>query len=1430
MSLKNVKRAVSFIIAFAMILTLVPSVFAAKVEDFTDFPTGWSNEAMVAAVNNGLLNGRTETEIVPEGNLTRAEMVTIINRAFGATIEANITSYLDVPENAWYYHEIAKGVNMQTIHGDSDTIMRPEDAITREEVFAIIARALVLESDNSECLEKFTDGDDVSDWAKKYICPLVSRNYVNGDDTDHLWPHKNITREEFAQVMHNIIKTYFSEEGTYKTTGPDSTLIRKSGANLSNVTVEGDLILGDGVGYGTVTLTNVTIKGRLLCRGGEKAVKLINTTVGDKVVVKDVNGTVHFDNYRDEDVFDDINMITNATFLTRVPSSSGGSGRPKHKHNWSTEWSSDGTHHWHECLKAGCDITENSEKDGYGAHIYDDEHDEYCNTCNYHRTITPGHVHNWSTDWATDGTHHWHECLNTGCDITENSQKDGYGVHIFDDEHDAYCNTCNYYRDVTPAHVHNWSTAWTTNETHHWHECLNAGCDITENEHKDGYGVHIFDNDQDEYCNTCNHYREVTTPSHEHNWATAWTTDETHHWHECLNADCPIVNNSQKDGYGVHDYDDEHDEYCNTCNHHRDVTPPHVHDWATAWTTTETHHWHECLNAGCPIINNSQKDGYGIHIYDNDQDEYCNTCNHHRDVAPPPHVHNWSTDWSTDDSNHWHECLNADCDITENSQKDGYGVHIYDNDQDEYCNVCNYKRTVTPVEKYTVEFYNGMMKDEDPIATETVEKDSTLNDISVSIDDVYTDNGVTITGNEIIYNWVGKEIYNGTYTHEVAPEYIYYNEKDGANKWEVFTEDTVLDAATVGADKTLEVYYAYKNIALLLSNLVPIDVLNTISVNSDYNSQTRAADTFKVLLINSKDQIEIGKAAIEEKQTALYTLVGNKTKGMVTPEGIINHVPVDLKIVDVIPYADVEEAVLFYVDDMLEHGTEDDIKEVSPYIADADMDAYVASVMAARTLRDAGDRTAINSIIHEALDNTKNYQPYKDIMKEFESKKNVFNLNDNNKAYAKAIAYEVGSFTYEEIKPYLEAKGYGTIIKLIGKDEHGNDLFGPMFLDSRSNYSNDLLDLIDQVKADKTFKTTYTTSLTVDLDAVSIIRNLYDKGTKEAIALFEGNSLYKYSENDKLQDIVNIDWFNIFLKPTGDGRYQISDALDIYDALIDFCILADEAICWYGDPTNYPDSDYDKVKKELVKDINGYINNVMNIFDQITSGQPIGGKFTINDLVEKVDDLNNVVDALGDSSAAAYGDTLESVTDALKTILINLGEGNLPGGASVDTVNKLCIKLKAILNDVSNEEYDSVNAAANSKIKTALTKLDSMLDELDEDGTIRGKSIEGLLNKFSFAAKLFDQYGASFKKIVALMANADVDESDINIDSKWMIDVLFGADAYDRYTIDDIMEIAPDKFMTEVNDYTTTADETYIVDYYKVEESGSSVKAQRTIR
>ena len=128
----------------------------------------------------------------------------------------------------------------------------------------------------------------------------------------------------------------------------------------------------------------------------------------------------------------------------------------------------------------------------------------------------------------------------------------------------------------------------------------------------------------------------------------------------------------------------------------------HTHTYG-AWSNDDADHWHECTDAACTDKAGSIKDKAG-HVYD-DADTTCNICGYVRTITPPTpsHTHTYGA-WVSDDTNHWHECTDASC----GSIKDK-AVHVYDNDMDDTCNVCGYKRVLpTPVVTYKfIEGANG---------------------------------------------------------------------------------------------------------------------------------------------------------------------------------------------------------------------------------------------------------------------------------------------------------------------------------------------------------------------------------------------------------------------------------------------------------------------------------------------------------------------------------------------------------------------------------------------------------------------------------------------------------------------------------------------------------------------------------------------------
>ena len=294
------KRILALFLAAVSCLSLAVSASAAntvarKATDFRDFDrTAWYAEAVSAAVDNGLLYGKSATIIDPNGAMTRAEMAAIINRSFGCYKTADISQYKDVSKDKWYYKDIALAAQMGTYNGRSTSTMAPDAPISRQEAMTVVARALELDYDAyaKTDLSVFSDRSEISNWALPYVRAMVGADYIHGRGKV-LAPLDNITRAEFAQIFANIIGSYITVKGTYDKDIKGSVLIRTNEVMLKDMTVDGDLIIGCGAADGKITLDNVTVKGRLLVwGGGVAAIYCNNGTNMPAVVVARVDDAV----------------------------------------------------------------------------------------------------------------------------------------------------------------------------------------------------------------------------------------------------------------------------------------------------------------------------------------------------------------------------------------------------------------------------------------------------------------------------------------------------------------------------------------------------------------------------------------------------------------------------------------------------------------------------------------------------------------------------------------------------------------------------------------------------------------------------------------------------------------------------------------------------------------------------------------------------------------------------------------------------------------------------------------------------------------------------------------------------------------------------------------------------------------------------------
>lgn len=277
MGKEHQKRVLAALMAAS--IAIPTPVLAASPADFSDFPNNWAANALSYAVSNGLLSGDSG-KIRANDTLKRAEMAAILNRLAGAVKGASLTGYTDVPATAWYYEDMAKAVQMGTFAGDGG-MLRPEAPITRQEVFAVLARFYCLNTSNTDVLQQYADSSQIAPWARDAVAAMVQAGYIHGNE-GKLSPLAPITRAEFSQVLYQLAGNIAEDGKTADANLEGNLIVRKDDASLRNVTVKGDLVIADGAQR--VKLDNVKVEGRILVRGGADGVEFSKTTAGKGVL------------------------------------------------------------------------------------------------------------------------------------------------------------------------------------------------------------------------------------------------------------------------------------------------------------------------------------------------------------------------------------------------------------------------------------------------------------------------------------------------------------------------------------------------------------------------------------------------------------------------------------------------------------------------------------------------------------------------------------------------------------------------------------------------------------------------------------------------------------------------------------------------------------------------------------------------------------------------------------------------------------------------------------------------------------------------------------------------------------------------------------------------------------------------------------------
>ncbi|QKS70474.1 S-layer homology domain-containing protein [Paenalkalicoccus suaedae] len=207
------KKIVTVLVVLAVVITSMNtayangSVYANNVSiqavQFSDINGHFAEKQIEDWNKKGLIIGFPNGTFQPNQAITRAEFMSLANRAFNYTTKADI-SYQDVSKNMWFYDTVAVASAAGYMQGYTDNTIKPQQAITRQEAAKVIAVIKNL-PEKEQSASSFQDSSSIPTWSKGFIGAVAASNMMNGYPDGSFKPQRNMTRAEAVITFSNAL-------------------------------------------------------------------------------------------------------------------------------------------------------------------------------------------------------------------------------------------------------------------------------------------------------------------------------------------------------------------------------------------------------------------------------------------------------------------------------------------------------------------------------------------------------------------------------------------------------------------------------------------------------------------------------------------------------------------------------------------------------------------------------------------------------------------------------------------------------------------------------------------------------------------------------------------------------------------------------------------------------------------------------------------------------------------------------------------------------------------------------------------------------------------------------------------------------------------------------------------------------------------------
>ena len=153
-------------------------------------------------VEKGYIDGYGDGTFRPQNPIKRNEFVKIFNKVFGLTKKSGIV--FDDTKDNWAKDEIDIAVTNGVAQGVSSTLFEPDRYVTRQEAAKMLSNYMKLDDTNHDKIKKFSDYNQIAEWAKDALEGNVEKGYIQGTDGEILAPKDNMTRAEVVTLLSRV--------------------------------------------------------------------------------------------------------------------------------------------------------------------------------------------------------------------------------------------------------------------------------------------------------------------------------------------------------------------------------------------------------------------------------------------------------------------------------------------------------------------------------------------------------------------------------------------------------------------------------------------------------------------------------------------------------------------------------------------------------------------------------------------------------------------------------------------------------------------------------------------------------------------------------------------------------------------------------------------------------------------------------------------------------------------------------------------------------------------------------------------------------------------------------------------------------------------------------------------------------------------------